>query len=317
MRANDALRNEGLSAAEIAWLDAVVGPIDPSTASSRQIDAVIDALGRAQHDHVARWQLLNRGVSSDAIKNRFGHRLRHARRGVYKVGPTRTTRRGTWMADVLRCGPDSGLDGISALQLFGVIREYKRPTTVVTKRRGRRAPKGIDLRTTTDEIRFLRWDGIPTVDVTRALATAAPHLDDEQLEAAYEKALTHFNLDPNSIPQRNSRLNKLIKDHERATAMTDSELENLFRRIIKGAKLSQPKTKLEVDVEGRRYHPDFIWPEHHLVAEVNGPHHLEQTEADASRNADLSSLGLIVQTFTKLQMLRHPEQIPPALRPFL
>ena len=304
----------GLSEREIDWLDAVTPRIEGANASTRHIDALITRVARAQHDHVARFQLVDRNVSEGAIERRLrSGRLRRVRPGVYKVGPTRTSRRGIWVADALRCGPDAGLDGISALQLFGVVNEFRRRTTVVTTHRGRRAPKSIDLRTTRRHVRFLRWDGIPTVDVPEALVTAAPDLNDEQLEAAYEKALMRFELDPSRIPRRNARLNQLIKDHERGTALTDSELENLFRRILRNAGLPQPKTKLPV---GRRI-PDFIWPEYHVVAEVNGPHHGLQMEADASRNAELASRGLIVQTFTKLQLIRHPAQIPAALAPFL
>lgn len=193
-----------------------------------------------------------------------------------------------------------------------MLHENRRNTVVTTTKRGRRAPTDIRLRCSPNA-RVPIWDGIPTVDVPEALVTAARDLNDEQLEAAYERALTRFSIDPHSLPKRIARLNRLIKDHERGTALTDSELENPFRRIIKRAGLPQPKTRLRI---GRRV-PDFIWPEYHVVAEVDGPHHGLQMEADASRNAEPASRGLIVQTFTKLQLIRHPAQIPAALAPFL
>jgi very-short-patch-repair endonuclease len=279
---------------------------------------VIAALGEVQHDLVARWQLIDRGVSPKAIEHRLlNDKLRRVRPGVYEIGRARLTRRGRWMADVLACGPDSGLTGISTLQLMDVMRLNDRRTVVVSAKQGRRKPKGIDFSTTRD-VTFITWDGIPTTPLHRALADAAPFLDDEQLEAAYERAITDRQLDPSRIPQQNKRLNQLIKDHRTGTALTDSELENLFRRILKSAALPQPLSNKEVWTPHGWYRPDFVWLDQKLIAEVDGfGVHKGQAEADARRGSHLSSMGFVLQRFRKLQMIRHAEEICAGLRPFL
>ena len=129
-------------------MDAITRPIDPAIASTREIDRLIEGLAAGQHNLVARWQLVARGVSEDSIDHRLStKRLIRVRPGVYKIGPARLTPRGRWMADVLACGDECGLGADTALQLMGVRNANRRRTTVITAKRGRRAPKGIDLRT--------------------------------------------------------------------------------------------------------------------------------------------------------------------------
>lgn len=291
--------------------------MDLSIASTREIDALIADLAAGQHDLVARRQLLARGVNRHAIDHRLqSGRLRPVRPGVHRLGTARLTRRARWMVDVLACGPDCGLGGTTVLELLVVRRASNRKTVVITSRRGRRSPKDIDLRTSRD-VAFITWDGIPITPLGRALADAAPDLDDEQLEAAYEKAVTKWQLPPDRIPKRNRRLNRLIEDHELGRALTDSDLENLFRKIIKQAGLPQPESNRDVWTGERFYRPDFLWPDQRLIAEVDGDVHAEQREADSRRRAALAAIGFHVQPFTRRQIVRRPHEIPAALRPFL
>ena len=190
---------------------------------------------------VARWQLLPLGVSDEAIQHRVERRRWLRRRpGVYQIGHGRLTHRGRWLADVLTCGEGARLGGTSVLELLDVRRPSNRRTVVMTTKRGRRKPRGIDLRWPRRNRQDMGRDPISPLHI--ALVEAARDLDDEQLEAAYEKAVTKWELPPDLIPKRNSRLNQLIKDHERGTALTDSDLENLFRTTIKRAGLPQPES---------------------------------------------------------------------------
>jgi very-short-patch-repair endonuclease len=161
------------------------------------------------------------------------------------------------------------------------------------------------------------WDGIPITPLPRALADAAPDLDDEQLEAAYEKAIVKWQLPPTLIPKRNRRLNQLIKDHERGTALTDSDLENLFRTIIKKAGLPQPESNADVWTGERFYRPDFLWRDRMLVVEIDGDVHEGQRQADDRRAARLAALGYTILRFNRLQLIRHQHEVAAALRPFL
>lgn len=239
------------------------------------------------------------------------------RHGVYQLGHGRPTLRGRWMADVLACGDECGLGAETALQLMGVRPVNRRRTTVITSKRGRRAPKGIDLRTSRN-VEFIKWDGIPTTPLPRALADAAPQLDDEQLEAALERAVVEHELDLNSIPQRNRRLNQLINHATLAMGLTDSDLENLFRGIIKKSGLPQPKSNQWVWTGSRHYKPDFLWPDHGVIVEIDGwGVHKAQREADTRRFAHLAALGYHGQRFTRLMLIRHTREVVAALHPFL
>ena len=258
----------------------------------REVDRVVAELAAAQHDHFARWQLLRRGLDDDVIRQRLnGRRWRRVRPGVYRFGTDRPTLRQRWMADVLTCGEGAGLGGTTVLEVLDIRRPSNRRTVVITARRGRRKRKDIDLRTSRD-VTFIPWDGIPITPLPRALADAAPDLDDEQLEAAYEKAVVKWQMPPSLIPRNNKRLNQLISDHERGSALTDSDLENLFRRIIKRAGLPQPAGNRDVWTGERFYRPDFRWPDQGVIAEVDGDVHDGQGGGDGRRTAHRQALPL-------------------------
>ncbi len=100
-------------------------------------------------------------------------------------------------------------------------------------------------------------------------------------------------------------------------ALTDSDLENLFRTIVKKAGLPQPASNPRKWTGERFYRPDFVWPEQRLIVEIDGPVHEGQRLADDQRAAELAALGFIVQRYQRLQLIRHPQQIVAAIRPFL
>lgn len=99
--------------------------------------------------------------------------------------------------------------------------------------------------------------------------------------------------------------------------MTDSDLENLFRAILKRAGLPQPESNRDVWTGERFYRPDFLWAEQKLIAEVDGGVHADQQHADRLREAELAAIGHHVQRFDRLQLIRHQDRIVAALRPFL
>lgn len=282
-----------------------------------EADRVLCELAGRQFGRLARWQLVPLGFDDDAIRHRLTRDFVPHRRGIYCFGHAPDTIEARWMTDLLRCGPESGIGATTALQLVGVLRRNRRWTVVITAKRGRRKPKGIDLRESRD-VEFVEWGDFPVTPLGRSLLDAASMLDDEQLEAAYEKAVKLFDLDPSTIPPRDKRLNQIVRDHVLGTAMTDSELENLFRRIVKRAGLPQPRSNQAVWTGERHYFPDFLWPERKLIVEIMGWHvHRDRQEADTRRKANLSAMGFVVVEFMKLQMIRRPDEVARALRPFL
>jgi putative AbiEi antitoxin of type IV toxin-antitoxin system len=81
-------------------------------------------LAREQQGVISRGQLLELGFSTRAIEHRMAiGRLHSLHRGIYAVGRPDVTRRGHWMAAVLRCGPAAVLSHASAAALWGIRSE--------------------------------------------------------------------------------------------------------------------------------------------------------------------------------------------------
>ena len=95
------------------------------------IDFLITELADRQHGVVARWQLIARGASGDAIDRRVTRRrLRSLHRGVYAHGHTALRPEGIWLAAVLALGPaEAYLSHASAASLWGLCRRARAPAS--------------------------------------------------------------------------------------------------------------------------------------------------------------------------------------------
>jgi hypothetical protein len=88
---------------------------------------VVWKLAGNQHGVVTREQLLNLGLTTDAIRHRLARgRLHTIHRGVYAVGRPELTPHGWWMAAVLSCGPEAVLSHHSAAGLWGIVGQRRR-----------------------------------------------------------------------------------------------------------------------------------------------------------------------------------------------
>lgn len=131
------------------------------------------ALAAAQHGVVARWQLLEAGLSRGVVRRRLErghlHRLHH---GVYAVGHRRLTTKGRWMAAVLAGGPEAVLSHWSAIALWELRPSRSGPLDVTVPGRSHRAARaGIrfhNVRHLDPQDRAV-IDGIPVTSLHRAL----------------------------------------------------------------------------------------------------------------------------------------------------
>src|SRR5919197_5965598 len=102
-------------------------------------------LAKRQHGVVARHQLLELGLHSQAITHRIGKgRLHPVCRGVYAVGRPQVSVYGRWMAAVLACGPDALLSHTTAGDLWQVL-PARRTIEISTTQRTGRQPRGVVL----------------------------------------------------------------------------------------------------------------------------------------------------------------------------
>jgi very-short-patch-repair endonuclease len=285
-----------------------------------------------QYGVVTRRQLLNSGFSSDEIDGRVrAGRLHRIWRGVFAVGRPRLTARGWWLGAVLACGGHAVLSHQSAAQLWG-IRETKtdgegeqdRPSvidiSVPAAKSHQRIAIRIHRRRDLQSCDRVCLERIPVTSPERTLLDLASVLHPRQLEAAINEADKLHLVDPESLRMEleghhgaaGARTLRRVLDRP-TFALTDSELERRFLRLIRRAKLPKPETQKRV----HGFRVDFCWPDLHLVVETDGlTYHRtpSQQAKDRFRDQALTSAGFIVLRFTHAQVRYQPGQVVGTLR---
>lgn len=268
-------------------------------------------LAATQHGVVARRQLLERGLSAQAVQHRIERgRLHRVERGVYAVGRSELSRHGWWMAAVLGCGSGAVLSHGSAAALWGVERE-RRGTIEVSipvstpRRHGRvlvyRRP---NLRSVEVVVR----NGVPVTSLVRTLIDIASQLDRGDLKRAVNEADRLGLIDPEALldaltlhPGKPGvgRLRELLS--ERAFRLTDSELERRFLHLVSEAGLPIPLTRQRLN----GFRVDFVWPDLKLVVETDGlRYHRTPSQQAKDRLRDQAHLaaGFTPLRFTHAQI---------------
>jgi very-short-patch-repair endonuclease len=275
------------------------------------------SLAKQQHGVIARAQLLDLGLHSQAITHRIASgRLHRVRRGVYAVGRPQLTRHGRWMAAVLACGPHSVLSHGSAAELWeigserrGVI-EVSVPARLGRRRSGiaahRRAALGAEDVT--------RHRGIPVTTPVRTLVDLAARLGRGRLERAIREADARGLVDPETLRAalgdlRGQRGVAALREtlDRRTFVLTDSELERRFLPIARRAGLPAPETQRMVN----GFRVDFYWPELGLIVETDGLRYHRtpaQQAADRVRDQAHTAAGLTPLRFTHAQIRYEPGQ---------
>lgn len=274
-------------------------------------------LARRQHGVVARGQLLELGVGAEAIDHRLGSgRLHRLCRGIYAVGRPETSRYGRLIAAVLSCGPTALVSHGSAGWLWGIATwtpeiHVVMPNGVVRSYPGITAHRRLGL----GEKDRREVASIPVTDPANTLIDMACGLPDSKLERAIREADRLDLVDPERLrarldtsPQRPGigRLRKLL-DSE-TFALTDSELERRFLRLIATADLPLPKTQVWLN----GYRVDFYWPELGLVVETDGLRYHRtpsQQKKDRLRDQAHAAAGLIPLRFTAAQVRFESKQM--------
>lgn len=277
--------------------------------------AVVWALAEAQHWVVSRRQLTELGCSSDQIRHWLAAgRLFRVHLGVYAVGRSGLTPQGWWKAAALAAGDGALLDHFSCLALLGLVDRDYGPTTlsIPASRTCRRA--GFVVHRRCDSVMRDRaaTDGVPHLSVVRTLLDVAPRLGPGRLEALVNRADKLSLIDPSRLRHEVGKrggapgapaLRRLLDRH--AFALTDSELERLFLRMVRRAGLPIPMTRQRVN----GYRVDFYWPELGLVVETDGLRYHRtpgQQAKDRVRDQAHTAAGLTTLRFTHDQIAHRP-----------
>jgi hypothetical protein len=238
------------------------------------LQSTIWALIRWQHGVIARWQLLEFGLTDEAIEHRIATaRLHRLWPGVYAVGRPEVSRLGMWMAATLACGKHAALSGPSAATLLGIRRDYPGVIEVSIPQQAVRRHPGIRVRRRA-ELHPVKYRNIPVTTTVDTLVDLAATLDKGPLEAAVNQADKLDLIDPEALREkigdiRRPGAGELRKVLDRATFVyTDSDLERAFLPLARKAGMGKPHTQVNlgagrtdfyfdgviVECDGLRYH---------------------------------------------------------------
>jgi very-short-patch-repair endonuclease len=274
------------------------------------------ALVRRQHGVIARWQLLESGLSEEAIKHRIERgRLRPVFRGVYSVGRPDVSRLGRWMAATLACGPDAALSHYSAAALLGIRHYRPQEALEVSVPKGnsaRTAGVVVHRRTTLD---LTRHHHIPVTTAISTLIDLAARLPRDDLEAAINEADKRDLVDVETLrdaldmtePRPGVRPLRMTIDR-RTFVYTDSRLERRFLPIVLRVGLPLPETQRYVN----SFRVDFLWRALGLLVETDGLRYHRtpaQQAADRLRDQEHAAAGLTTLRFTHGQIRYEPAHV--------
>jgi very-short-patch-repair endonuclease len=228
-----------------------------------------------QHGVVARWQLLELGVTRHAIDHRISTgRLHPIHRGVYAVGRPQLTQEGRWMAAVLACGREAALSHRSAAALWQLVPRHAGAIEIAVPAELSRNRPGIRVhRRILSNGDVAQRLGIPVIAVVPTLVDLAAVLSRDALEAAISEADKRDLVDPEALRFRLEAyrgrpgvaiLRRTLDRH--TFRPTDSWLERRFLPIARRAGLSTPDTRRYAN----GWRVDFYWADLGLVVETHG-----------------------------------------------
>ena len=275
------------------------------------VDRLVAALADLQHHVVARNQLLDLGLTREAIQVRIDRGWLHPiHRGVYAVGTQRLSLRGRWMAAVLAAGPLAVLSHLCAACFWRMITSFPKRIEV-TVPHGVRARGDFILhrtRSLPDE-EWVVHDGIRVTTPVRTIIDLCSVLPLNDLELAIEQGIRDelFDVDVlraarlrHSGKRGLGKLDTLIGTAADA-AETRSRLEVRLRRFCRKHDLPMP----EVNAELCGYEVDGLYRDAHVVLEADSfEFHSSRAafERDRRRDTALAAAGYTVVRITSRRM---------------
>lgn len=296
-----------------------------------ETDRIIASIAAGQHAAVSRSQLLEAGVSRDAI----GHRLRHGlllplHAGVYRVAGSPQSWHQRIMATTLACGPSA----IASHRAAGFLHEMEgiTPRLEVTVGRGR-APKPsgvvvhrLDLLGPAD---IEQRDGIRRTRPPATLLGLAAVVSSPVLERALDDALVRGLV---SCDQLQRRLDSAGRQGRRGVATlaellavrtgsprwTQSEFERRLLALLAREGIATPVPQFEIVLpDGRRVYLDFAWADIRLALEAQSYRYHAGRLAwsrDQRRTAIVTAMGWRVLPVTWADLVDTPSELIATVR---
>jgi very-short-patch-repair endonuclease len=232
------------------------------------------------------------------------------------------------MAAVLTCGPEAALSGREAGALWRLRPSDRSRIDVTAPVRLRRSRIDVHVRRLPADERTVRH-GIPVTTAARTLFDLAVALQGEQLVAAISQAETLRLTGPLSLPQLMERyrghrgtraLREALEELGLGGGVTDSELEDRFRRFLTERALPRPEHNAPLRIGRRWIEVDCLWRAQRVALELDGRavHGTRAAfESDRLRDRELVVAGWTPVRVTWRQLEREAQRLGADLRALL
>lgn len=274
---------------------------------------IIKKISTAQHGVVARYQLLDSGLSNNVVRRLLRHpSLMKVALGVYTTVGSQNTWHQQAAIATLSCGRHSALSHESVLVLFGFLRTDWQPYRnrhhhlyqvdnihVVSNRtiRYETATSSHRSHSISKRKSFPVKSGIRHIELERAIIDCAQKLTLHELDYVVEKALQQRLISAQSLQKsldelhtapgrEKKRLQELLVHYlgSEDAGITESVLEKRVQIILKKDLMCEYTTQHEVILSGNKYRLDFAIPSHKIAIEVDGfSFHRTRTQFDDDR----------------------------------
>jgi very-short-patch-repair endonuclease len=264
---------------------------------SGQIDDRIASIAELQRGRAARHQLLAAGISRSAIGRRLAAgRLIRVRSAVFAVRPVLAVPLAAETEALLACGRNVLLSHSSAAALWGIGGTSDGLVEVTVPRRRHLHAHGILAHRTRSILpRDVRVEqGLPVTSPARTLLDRAAVLTPFELEREVDEALSVrrivtreeiLDVVDRGAGRRGAASLRRLLGRRTGEAVTQSEAERLFLRLVREAGLPEPATQVRL----AGYRVDFLWREQRVVFEIDGYRfHTSRRAFDRDRRKDLA-----------------------------
>lgn len=283
------------------------------------MDPRILDLAREQHWVVSRRQLLQLGITVDAITWML-HRgdLRPLHRGVYLVGHEVPPPLALESAALVSMGNRALLSHQTAAYLDKLLPHPAQPVhvTVVGRAVAARPQLHIHHATTLARRDTRTRDGLRLTTIHRTILDLAAKMGLDELEQLVAEAVRRRRTNERALRdqlQRNpgrpgTRSLRAVLDGPGGPAFTRSKAERLLRRLLRDAQLPQPQSCAMVGP----FEVDLLWADERLVVEFDSARfHSDRLafETDRRRDSYLQSRGYAVVRITWRRLTREPHAV--------
>lgn len=298
--------------------------------SGAEIDRAVARLAGRQHGMVARWQLLELGLTESMVKTRLRHGALHRfHRGVFAAGHRAITMESRWMAAVLACGPQAVLSHRSAGHLWGLVPRSRIVPEVTRPGRAGKRPFLLVHQGSLpgDEVVLVR--GIPVTSVPRTMLDLAGTRRAREVERAWNEMEVRGYTDSLSVPDLLERypgrrgsllLARLATRESLPVGITRNDFEEAFLALIDRHGLPRPRINVHVALRGRFYEIDCFWEEQRVAIELDGGAVHKTTKAfedDRERDRILTAEGYTTSRVTWHHLHDTPTELASDLRQIL